>query len=83
MIDIRAIRDDSDTIRQRLACRHDGSADMIDEVLSCDERRRKAETAKQKLQAERKQTSKAIGALRAKGEDSSSIEAQVLMTYDL
>ncbi len=77
MIDIRAIRDDSDTIRQRLACRHDGSADMIDEVLSCDERRRKAETAKQKLQAERKQTSKAIGALRAKGEDSSSIEAQV------
>ncbi|HCQ32166.1 MAG TPA: serine--tRNA ligase [Verrucomicrobiales bacterium] len=77
MIDIRAIRDDSDTIRHRLARRHDGSADMIDEVLSCDERRRKAETAKQQLQADRKKTSKEIGALRAKGEDSSAIEARV------
>ena len=40
---------------------------MIDEVLSCDERRRKAETAKQQLQTDRKKTSKEIGALR-KGE---------------
>ena len=77
MIDIRAIREDPDAIRQRLAARHDGSADLIDEVLSCDEKRRKAETGKQQLQAERKKTSKEIGALRSKGEDSSSIEAQV------
>ena len=77
MIDIRAIRDDPDTVRQRLASRHDGSADLIDEVLSCDEKRRRAETRKQQLQAERKKTSKEIGALRSKGEDSSSIEAQV------
>ena len=77
MIDIRAIRDDPDSIRRRLASRHDGSADLIDEVLGCDETRRRAETGKQKLQAERKKTSKEIGALRSKGEDSSSIEAQV------
>lgn len=77
MIDIRAIREDPDAIRGRLAARHDGSADMIDEVLVCDENRRKAETDKQKLQSERKKTSKEIGALRSKGEDSSAIEAEV------
>ena len=77
MIDIRAIREDPDAIRQRLSARHDGSADLIDEVLSCDEKRRKAETGKQQLQAERKKTSKEIGTLRSKGEDSSTIEAQV------
>ena len=77
MIDIRAIREDPDAIKQRLARRHDGSADMIDEVLSCDETRRKAETEKQQLQSERKKTSKEIGALRSKGEDSSAIEAEV------
>ncbi|MFP6879757.1 MAG: serine--tRNA ligase, partial [Roseibacillus sp.] len=77
MIDIRAIRDDPDAIKQRLATRHDGSADMIDEVLACDETRRKAETEKQQLQSERKKKSKGIGELRSKGEDSSEIEAGV------
>ncbi|MFP6865068.1 MAG: serine--tRNA ligase [Roseibacillus sp.] len=77
MIDIRAIRDDPDAIKQRLATRHDGSADMIDEVLACDETRRKAETEKQQLQSERKRKSKGIGELRSKGEDSSEIEAGV------
>lgn len=77
MIDIRAIRDDPDAIKQRLATRHDGSADMIDEVLTCDETRRKAETEKQQLQSERKRKSKGIGELRSKGEDSSEIEAGV------
>ena len=77
MIDIRAIRDDPDAIKQRLATRHDGSADMIDEVLTCDETSRKAETEKQQLQSERKRKSKGIGELRSKGEDSSEIEAGV------
>ena len=50
---------------------------MIDEVLTCDETRRKAETEKQQLQSERKRKSKGIGELRSKGEDSSEIEAGV------
>jgi len=77
MIDIRAIREDPDAVKRRLARRHDGSADMIDEVLACDETRRKAETEKQQLQSKRKQISKEIGALRSKGEDSSGIEGEV------
>ncbi len=77
MLDIRAIRENPAAIKERLATRHDGSADLIDEVLACDETRRKAETEKQQLQSQRKQTSKEIGALRAQGEDSSAIEAAV------
>ena len=77
MLDIRAIRENPAAIKERLSLRHDGSADLIDEVLACDETRRKAETEKQQLQSQRKQTSKEIGALRAQGEDSSDIEAAV------
>ncbi|NIP93063.1 MAG: serine--tRNA ligase, partial [Akkermansiaceae bacterium] len=77
MIDIRAIREDPDAIKQSLNRRHDGSADLIDEVLTCDETRRRAETEKQQLQSERKKTSREIGALRSRGEDSSGIETEV------
>ncbi|MDA7930461.1 serine--tRNA ligase [Akkermansiaceae bacterium] len=77
MLDIKVIRENPELVKERLANRHDGSADLIDEVLACDETRRKNETAKQVLQSERKATSKEIGKLRANGEDSSGIEAEV------
>ncbi len=77
MLDIKLIREDPDFVKERLALRHDGSADLIDEVLSCDETRRSNETQKQALQSQRKKTSKEIGALRANGEDSSAIETEV------
>lgn len=77
MLDIKLIRENPDLIKERLSHRHDGSADLIDEVLACDETRRKNETEKQALQSQRKSTSKEIGKLRANGEDSSAIEAEV------
>lgn len=77
MLDIKLIRETPDLVKERLANRHDGSADLIDEVLACDEIRRKNETEKQALQSERKKTSKEIGMLRANGEDASGIEAEV------
>ena len=77
MLDIKVIRENPDLVKQRLATRNDESAGLIDEVLACDETRRKNETAKQALQSERKSTSKEIGKLRANGEDSSAIEAEV------
>jgi seryl-tRNA synthetase len=77
MLDIRAIRDDPEAIKERLRTRHDDSPGLIEEVLSCDETRRKAETDKQELQSQRKKTSKEIGVLRSQGEDSSAIEASV------
>lgn len=77
MLDIKLIRETPGLVKERLANRHDGSADLIDEVLACDETRRKNETAKQALQSERKKLSKEIGMLRANGEDSSAIETEV------
>ena len=77
MLDIRALRENPDAIKERLATRGDGSDGLIDEVLVCDETRRRAETDKQALQSQRKTTSKEIGALRGRGEDSSAIEAEV------
>ncbi len=77
MLDIKLIREDPDQIKARLVNRYDGSAELIDEVLACDEIRRKNETEKQALQSQRKKTSKEIGMLRANGEDSSAIEAEV------
>ncbi|MDA8975366.1 serine--tRNA ligase [Akkermansiaceae bacterium] len=77
MLDIKIIRENPELIKERLATRNDDSPAMIDEVLACDEARRNAETDKQKLQSQRKQTSKEIGKLRANGEDSSDIEIEV------
>ena len=77
MLDIRAIREDAEAIKARLETRAAGTGALIDEVLACDETRRKAETEKQALQAKRKKTSKEIGALRKNGEDSSAIESEV------
>lgn len=77
MLDIREIRDNPDAVRERLKARGGDHWTLIDEVLACDESRRKAETEKQSLQSQRKQISKQIGMLKAKGEDSSEVEAEV------
>lgn len=77
MLDIRAIRENPDAVRDRLRTRGGDHASLIDEVLACDETRRRCETEKQALQSRRKTISKQIGALRAKGEDSSAIEDEV------
>ncbi|MCH7226927.1 serine--tRNA ligase [Haloferula sp. A504] len=77
MLDIREIRENPDAVRARLKARGGDHWQLIDEVLACDESRRKAETDKQALLSQRKQISKQIGMLKAKGEDSSAVEAEV------
>ncbi len=77
MLDIRAIRETPDAIKERLRNRGGESWRLIDEVLACDEERRTAETSKQQLQNQRKSLSRDIGTRRAKGEDTSAIEAEV------
>lgn len=67
MLDIKDIRDNAETIKQRLATRSGDAYKLIDEVLNCDESWRKIETEKQSLQAQRKNASKEIGALMAQG----------------
>lgn len=74
MLDIRLIREEPDFVKSRLATRGSGVADAIDEVLAVDVARRKAETAVQQLNAERKRLSKEIGAKRSRGEQAQELE---------
>lgn len=76
MLDIRLIRENPDLVKSRLATRADHSAD-IDAILAIDTERRQTETRLQQLLADRKRLSKEIGGLRARGEDTSEIEARV------
>jgi seryl-tRNA synthetase len=77
MLDIRVIRENPSAVQDRLKSRGGDHWKLVDAVLACDEARRKAETEKQQLQSQRKTVSKQIGMLKAKGEDTSAIEAEV------
>jgi seryl-tRNA synthetase len=77
MLDIRVIRDNPAAVQDRLKHRGGNHWKLVDEVLACDEARRKAETDKQQLQSSRKTISKQIGMLKGKGEDTSAIETEV------
>src|SRR5947209_10562053 len=77
MLDIRLIREQSDLVKTRLATRGGNDAAKIDEVLAVDAQRRKAETALQQFNADRKRLSKEIGGKRAKGEATAEIETKV------
>ena len=76
MLDIRRLRETPETVKTLLAFRGPGYEAMIDEVLAVDSQRRTNETRWQHLQAERKNLSKEIGALRAKKEDSTALEEE-------
>src|SRR5438045_5721467 len=77
MLDIRLIREQPDFVKSRLATRGGDDAAKIDEVLRVDAERRKAETALQQRNADRKRLSKEIGGKRAKGEVTEEMEARV------
>jgi len=77
MLDIRLIREDAAAVKDRVRQRGGEAWKLIDKILECDEVRRHSETEKQRLQGERNQKSKEIGALKKAGKDSSSLEAQV------
>ena len=77
MLDIRLIREQPDFVKSRLATRGGDDAAKIDEVLLVDADRRKAETALQQCNADRKRLSKEVGGKRAKGEATADLEARV------
>ena len=77
MLDIRLIREQPDFVKSRLATRGGDDAAKIDEVLRVDAERRKAETALQQLNGDRKRLSKEIGGKRSRGETAEELEARV------
>ncbi len=76
VLDIRIVREQPDFVKSRLALRG-GDEAKIDELLRVDAERRKAETALQALNAERKNLSKEIGGMRSRGQDSLELENRV------
>ncbi len=82
MLDIRVIRENPTAVQDRLKSRGGDHWKLVEEVLACDESRRAAETSKQQLQASRKTISKQIGQLKAQGQDTSAIEAEVRAIND-
>jgi seryl-tRNA synthetase len=82
MLDIRLIRENPAAIKQCLQARGGDHWTLVDEVLACDEARRKAETEKQQLQSSRKNLAKQIGQLKGQGQDSSAIETQARTLND-
>src|ERR1700730_10107145 len=77
MLDIRLIREQPDFVKERLTSRGGDDAAKSDELLRVDAERRKAETALQQLNADRKKLSKEIGGKRSRGESSEELEARV------
>ena len=77
MLDIRLIREQPDFVKSRLATRGGEDAAKIDEVLRVDAERRKAETALQQCNADRKRLSKEIGGKKSQGDATDELEAQV------
>jgi seryl-tRNA synthetase len=77
MLDIRLLRDNPDSVKQRLATRGGDQACLVDQVLEIDTQRRSAETERQKLQGDRNRISKEIGMAKKNGQDTSAIEAEV------
>jgi seryl-tRNA synthetase len=65
MLDIKAIRERPDFVRDRLASRGAGEEARVDEVLQLDEKRRKLLAEVENLKAQRNRVSKEIGALMA------------------
>src|SRR5438093_11150235 len=77
MLDIRLIREKPDFVRERLATRGGGDNSKIGDVLRVDVDRRKAETALQQLNADRKRLSKEIGGKKSRGETTEELEQHV------
>jgi len=77
VLDIRIVREQPDFVKSRLALRGGSDEAKIDELLRVDTERRKAETALQALNAERKKLSKEIGGMRSRGQDSLQLENRV------
>ena len=68
MLQINYIRHNTTDVKERLARKHFGNINLVDEILQIDEELRKQKAATENLQASINTASKEIGMLMAKGE---------------
>ncbi len=67
MLDIRLIRETPEYVKERIRQRGGDHWMLVDQILECDEERRRLETEKQTLAAERNSSSKLIGQMMKEG----------------
>ena len=77
MLDIKLIRDDVETFKERIKTRGGDAYELFDQLIAFDEVRRRCETEKQHLQGERNSKSKLIGQKKKAGEDTTELETEV------
>ena len=77
MLDIRAIRENPEAVKERLRQRGGEVWKLVDEVAACDGERRACETERQQLQAKRNALSKEVGKLKAQGQDATALMEEV------
>ena len=77
MLDIRALRENPETIKDRLRNRGGEVWKLVDEVVACDETRRRCETERQQLQSRRNSLSKEVGKLKSQGQDATALMEEV------
>lgn len=79
MLDIRVVREKPEYVKERIRLRGGEHWLLVDKVLECDEKRRKAETEKQALSQERNSSSRQIGQLMKEGrrEEAESLKARM------
>jgi len=80
MLQIAYIRNNKEEVKQRLAVKNFAELDLVDEILSLDEERKKLQQEFDNTQAKVNSTSKEIGQLMAKGqkEDAESRKQEVV-----
>ena len=76
MLDLKRLRNEPEAVRCALAKRDPALADVVDRVLSADERRREALGVVNELKAERNQVSKEVGERKRAGEDAEELIAR-------
>jgi seryl-tRNA synthetase len=68
MLQLQAIRQDPDLVKQRLAIKNFSETDLVDKILNLDDQRKKLQLESENTQAKINSSSKEIGQLMAKGE---------------
>ena len=82
MLDIKLIREHEEDVRRGLAARG-ASADILDVVVADDRQRRAVVTEVETLKSRRNTVSKQIGALKAKGQDTTETQTSMRELGDL
>jgi seryl-tRNA synthetase len=68
MLQLQVLRQNPEAVKQRLAIKHFAEIELVDEILSLDDQRKKSQLEFDNFQAKVNSTSKEIGALMARGQ---------------